>query len=340
MPHPITSSRRQFLVRTGSVALGLGVTGVLAACGSSAKSTSSSGSSTASGGSMTLRIAYNPNPTNTTIVVADKQGFFEQNGLDVKLTASQASAALLSSIGKQYDLITVTPPTLLQASANGIDVVLLAAEDIENNGKLRNSYLIGAKDLSSVDDLKGKTIGVPTLSGNLYEGVVAMLVNAGMSKTDVKLLQVPFSDMAGDLSSGTIQAAATIFPYNGQLLGEGFKDLGNPVMEAVGDEDTALSAGWAAYTPWTEKNAEAIAAFNKSQQQALAWMKANMSKARQILVDDFEIPEQVAKTFPVTQFVSFEPKESYLEPWVAPMQAAGDLSKDFDTSIGDLVYQG
>lgn len=311
----------------------------LAGCGSSSSAGSGGSSGSSQSGDMTIRLAYNPNPTNTSIVVAQEQGFFKKNGLTVKLTASEASAALLPSIGKQYDIITETPPTILQGAAHGYQPILVGAEDVENGTSLRNSYLIGSKDITSVAQLKGKTIGVPTLSGNLYEGAVLMLAKAGISKNEVKMLQVPFNDTAADLQSGTIQAASTIFPYQFQLLGEGMHDLGDPMQFAFSGGGNALSAGWAAYAPWVKANPKAIAAFDKSQAEALAWMKANPAKAQQILVKDFQLPASVAKTFPVTKFVSFDVQDSYLEPWIAPMKKVGDLPADFHTSASQLVYQ-
>jgi NitT/TauT family transport system substrate-binding protein len=316
---------------------GLSVLAVVGALVLASCSSSSSGGSSSGAGEMTLRIAYNPNATNTSIVVADQQGFFKKNGLTVKLTATQASAALMPSIGKQFELITVTPPTLLQNAAQGFKPTLVAAEDVENATDLRNSFLVGDKSITSVSALKGKTIAVPTLSGNLYEGAVVMLNKAGIKKNQVKFLQVPFTDMASDLKSGTIQAAVTIFPFQGQLFGQGYKDLGNPTVDAAGG-GTAMSAGWAAYQPWAKSHKKALDAFNKSQDEALAWMKANPAGARQVLVKEFHLPAQVANTFPVTQWVSFEPKEEYLSAWVQPMKDVGDLPSTFNTPMSQLVY--
>jgi NitT/TauT family transport system substrate-binding protein len=246
---------------------------------------------------------------------------------------------LIPSIGKQFDLITVTPPSLLQAAAQGLKPILVSAEDVENSTDKRNSYLIGAAGTTSIADLRGKTIGVPSLGGNLYEGVVIMLDKAGLKKTDVKFLQVPFADMAGGLKTGTIKAAATIFPFNGQLLGQGGTDLGNPT-DLSGNGSEALSAGWLGYAPWVAANKATIDKFNKAQNDALDWMKANPDAARQVLVTEFKLPAQVASKFPITQYVEFEAKPEHLQPWIEPMKKVGDLPASFNTPAGELVYQG
>jgi len=329
---------RQPGARATMLAIGAAMVMAIAACGGGSSGNDTTDSAGGQSGQLALRIAYNPNATNTTIVVADQQGFFKKNGLDVKLTATQNSAALIPSIGKQFDLITVTPPSLLQAAAQGLKPILVSAEDVENSTDQRNSYIIGGKGIASLADLKGKTIGVPSLSGNLYEGMVIKLDAAGLKKTDVKFLQVPFADMAGGLKTGTIQAAVTIFPFNGQLLGQGGTDLGNPT-DLTGSGATALSAGWIATAAWAGANKATIDAFNKAQDDALAWMKANDAGAKQILVSQFKLPQQVADNFPVTKYISFEAKPEYLDPWITAMKKVGDLPADFNTPASELVYQ-
>lgn len=328
---------RQPGARATMLAVATAVVLAAAGCGGSSSndtSTSAAGQS----GQLTLRIAYNPNATNTTIVVADQQGFFKKAGLDVKLTATQNSAALIPSIGKQFDLVTVTPPSLLQAAAQGLKPILVSAQTVEDGADRRNSYVIGGNGIKSVADLKGRTIGVPSLSGNLYEGMVILLDKNGLKKTDVKFLQVPFADMAGGLKSGTIQAAVTIFPFNGQLLGQGGTDLGNPT-DVTGTGGDALSAGWIATADWAGKNKATIDAFDKAQNDALAWMKANDAAAKQVLVTAFKLPDAVAQKFPVTQWINFEAKPEYLDAWIEPMKKVGDLPASFTTPASELVYQ-
>lgn len=285
----------------------------------------------------TLRIAYNPNPTNTTIVVAQEQGYFAQNGLNVTLTASEDTAPLVSAIGKQFDLVTVTPTSVLQAAAAGLKPILVSGETYETDG-LRSTYLIGGTGITSLADLKGKTVGVVGLSGVLYDSLLIQLHDAGIKASQVKFLVVPFPDMFADLQSGTIQAALTIYPFQGQMLGSGGNDLGNPIEETVHDQPM-MDAGWVGYKPWIEKHLSAIKAFEKAQGEALAWLNnpANASAAQAILVNDFQIPAFVAKTYLITSYVSFGVSSSDLAPWVKPMESAGLLKKGAVKKVSSLV---
>lgn len=334
---------RRVAVGGRGIAVAVVAATAIAACGSSSSSSSSAsgGSSNAaasqsSSSPATLRIAYNPNPSNTPIVVADKEGFFKKNGINAKLTASQDTAALAIDVGSQFDLVNTTPPTLLQAVAQGHKEQLVASEDVETS-KNRDTYLIGGKGITSIKDLKGKTIGVPGLSGNLYESAVAALHDAGLSKSDVKFLIVPFPDMANDLKSGTIQAAVTIVPFNGQLLGEGGTDLGNPIETTVKNQP-ALDLGWAASDSWAAANKSTLQKFNVSQQEALAWMKTHQAETVKLLETEFKLPAIAAQHYPVVGYISYPTKTSYLTNWVAPMKAVGDLPSSYTPSASQLVY--
>ena len=339
------SSLRRFAAHGRVAAIAAVAATMVAACGSSSSSSSTSSASgasnaaaatTKSSGPVTLRIAYNPNPSNTPIVVAEKEGFFKQNGINAQLTTSQDTAALALDAGKQFDLVNTTPPTLLQAVAQGYKEQLIASEDVESASN-RDTYLIGAKGITSLKDLKGKVIGVPGLSGNLYESAVVALHNAGIDKSQVKFLIVPFPDMANDLKSGTIQAAVTIVPFNGQMLGEGGVDLGNPIENTVKNQQ-ALDLGWAASDSWAAANAATIQKFNTSQEEALAWMKSHQAATVKLLETEFQLPAIAAQHYPVVGYISYPTNAAYLTNWVAPMKAVGDLPSSFNPTSSQLMY--
>jgi len=336
------SSLRRLAAGGRVIAVAVVAATMVAACGSSSSSSSTtSGSSAAattskSSGPVTLSIAYNPNPSNTPIVVAEKEGFFTQNGINAKLTTSQDTAALALDVGKQFDLVNTTPPTLLQAVAQGYKEELVASEDVESSSN-RDTFLIGAKGITSLKDLKGKVIGAPGLSGNLYESAVVALSKAGISKSQVKFLIVPFPDMGNDLKSGTIQAAVTIVPFNGQLLGEGGVDLGNPIESTVNNQQ-ALDLGWAASDSWASANPTALQKFDKSQEEALAWMKTHQAATVKLLETQFQLPAIAAEHYPVVGYISYPTSAAYLTNWIAPMKAVGDLPSSFSPSASQLVY--
>jgi NitT/TauT family transport system substrate-binding protein len=316
------SSRR--LIGATATAAAVASLSLAAASGASASSLS------------TVRIAYNPNPTNTALVVAQQQGYFKKNGLNVELTATANTTALLPALGKQVDIDNASPPSILQLAAAHHDIQLIAGDDVESKTE-RDTYLIANKSITSIKDLKGATIGVPSLSGTLYEAVVVALHKVGISKSQVKFLVVPFPDTAEDLSNGTIQATDTIVPFNGQLLGEGDVDLGNPVM-AVTTSRPGLDIGWAATSTWAASHGTQIKEFIKAQEEAVAWIKANPSGTESIIENTFQLPATAAEHLPLYQFFNFSVNKTWLSYWINPMINDGDLPKNFKGNMKALVY--
>lgn len=275
-----------------------------------------------------LRILYNANPTNTTVVVAQQQGFFAKNGLNVKLIPSTSTGSVLPALGKQFDMMTITPTQLLQASAQGFKDALVGSETIETK-TLESAYLVVKPGITTVKQLKGQKVGVVDEAGALYASFVIRLHRAGLKPTDVTFVPTPFPAMASAMQSGAVSAVVTIYPFQGQMLNE-YHDvsLGNPVEQAVGFKPV-MDAGWAATAKWAASHKTVIAKFQKAQQQALAWMKANTSQAQALLETSAlgQLPAFVATSYNVTGFVSLEPKESYLAPWVGPLYNSGQLKK-------------
>jgi NitT/TauT family transport system substrate-binding protein len=306
-------SRGRFGLASATVAVGLAFSGIAASAASAATP---------------LKILYNANPTNTTVVVAQQQGFFKKNGLDVTLEPSTSTGSVLPALGKQFEMMTITPTELLEASAEGYKDVLVGSQTIETQ-KLDSTYLIGKPGLTSVAQLKGQKIATVDEAGALYASFVIRLHRAGLKPSDVTFVPTPFADMASEMQSGAVSAAITIYPFQGQMLGE-YHDvnLGNTIEEAVGGKPV-MDAGWAATAAWASSHAKVIKAFQKAQAEALAWMKANTSAAQNLLTTPAlgDLPSFVAKTYNVTGYVSLTPEQSYLGPWVQPLYSAGLLKK-------------
>lgn len=293
---------------------------------------------TSDGAPIKVRIAYNPNTTYLSIAVAEEQGYFADHGLDAQLTPSSNTSTLIPSIGQQFEFIPGGPGAILSfnAQASTPKAILVSAQTIENPTDRRNTYLVG-KDISSVDELKGKTIGLNVLSGTQYTGLLKMLADAGIKEADVKLVQVPFADMANTLASGSIDAALAISPFGQSLLSEGYNDLGNTIEYLLGDH-VAMSTGWIVSPDFLENNKVAVDAFLAAQKDAYEWIKSNPDGAKEIMINDFQMKEKAVAAIDPAQFLSFTVEASYLGDWIEPLTDAGQLPENFAHDPATLVY--
>lgn len=325
--------KRRIPPATCIVALACAAAVAVSACSSGGGSSQASGS-----GPATLRIGYNPNPTNLTIVVAQQEGFFTKNGLNTTLTPLQNASAEVPALGKQFDLLTTTVVDVLHAAAVGLKPVVVEGQTTETTSAQSTGLIVGP-GITSVAGLKGKRIAVPSLAGALYGALLVTLRQAGLSNSDVKIIQVPFANQFDQLKAGQVQAAETIVPYTGQMKAAGFTQIADPTLALTGNQATP-SAMWSATSSWASANSATIAKFRKANDEALNWIKTNDAAARQILVTAFHLPAAVAKIYPITAFFNFTVTPQELTSWIQPLESVGLLQSGSVTSTQDLVLNG
>lgn len=193
----------------------------LAACGSTPgstpASTPASGSTSASTPAsepaeefetVDLRVAYMPNMgSNSLLATALNMGYFEQMGLNVTLTefqggpqeiAAMASGDIdISQIGHGAHALCIEG----QAKIFHLDCTSLADAVMANTDK----------GISSIADLKGKTIAVS--SGTSAEIILNLaLASAGLTQDDVTLVEMDANGMVSAMVSGGVDACATWSP--------------------------------------------------------------------------------------------------------------------------------
>jgi len=105
--------------------------------------------------------------------IAEKEGFFRKNGIDIKLTnipgGTQGAQALLSG---GIDISFADPSSTISAIAAGAQLVEVMAITT-----IMPYYLVGAPDVKTVADLKGKRVGSSGLG--LSASRLALLVAFG-----------------------------------------------------------------------------------------------------------------------------------------------------------------
>ena len=193
----------------------------LAACGSTPSSTPASTPASGSTSASTpasepaeefetvdLRVAYMPNMgSNSLLATALNMGYFEQMGLNVTLTefqggpqeiAAMASGDIdISQIGHGAHALCIQG----QAKIFHLDCTSLADAVVANTDK----------GISSIADLKGKTIAVS--SGTSAEIILNLaLASAGLTQDDVTLVEMDANGMVSAMVSGGVDACATWSP--------------------------------------------------------------------------------------------------------------------------------
>jgi ABC-type nitrate/sulfonate/bicarbonate transport system substrate-binding protein len=124
----------------------------------------------------TLNLAYaSATPRAAYLWIAKENKIFEKYGLNVNLVSVRGSATTMQTlIGGDVDLIYVTGAAAVTAAARGAPVVIIATSG-------NNDYKILTQPaISSLQQLKGKIIGISNPAGSDYFALRRMLPKLGL----------------------------------------------------------------------------------------------------------------------------------------------------------------
>jgi NitT/TauT family transport system substrate-binding protein len=165
------------------------------------------------------------------LYIARDRGFFRDEGLDVDIVQIRGNVAIAAALSGQVQ------------ATNGVGTVIRALERSELPMKIltvslkRNLFwLVSRPEITSIAQLKGKTLGTTTLGGSQHSAAMRLIRKGGVDEKDITV--VVGGDVPAQLQSlvgRTIDAAALSPPtvilardkYNMNVLGSAMEDLAN-----------------------------------------------------------------------------------------------------------------
>jgi ABC-type nitrate/sulfonate/bicarbonate transport system substrate-binding protein len=165
-----------------------------------------------------IRIGYPDfNSSTFTMPLAHLRGFFQEEGLQAELIRIRSAVAIPALTSGEIDYHTVVSPALA-AALRGIPVRLVACFTPG-----LTTAIIARPEFKTIQDLKGKTIGLNSIGGGLESTVRMMLKHYGIDPDkDVKFLATgPVETRFAALKQGLTVATAGSTPvdYLGKKLG-------------------------------------------------------------------------------------------------------------------------
>ena len=208
-----------------------------------------------------LRVAYIPVITWLPALVAKEEGIFEKNGLDVTFTKFPNLINLPGTLGKQFDLAPSTAPDLLNAVASGLNIAAVAGETLETSANKSYQVIVKADSgINSVKDLAGKRVAGPGVGSVMHVALLYWVAKEGADPSTVVGLEAPFTAMLDQLKSGRVDAVEPLEPFVGQMLGQGFKSIGDPLLAVA---DPVLFPFWIADADWARAHGDVLKALGR-----------------------------------------------------------------------------
>ena len=195
--------------------------------GSSAAAVSSTASSQNSGDTLTLGIVDWPG--SYWWFATKELGYFDKEGVNVNVQLfSNYNDGLNSLIGGNIDMFVPSLDNTIPGFADGAEYKIVMVEDYSSGA----DGLIASKDIKSVADLKGKTIGVE-FGGSDHVFLLKALANAGLTEYDVNLVDMSTGDASNAFISGKVDAAAIWEPS----LSMAQEETGGNILVTTADKD-------------------------------------------------------------------------------------------------------
>ena len=155
--------------------LGAGLAALALVAGAAACSSGSSSSGTSTSGSATSGTSGSPEMTNVKVgilsasddapvLLAIKQGFFKQQGLNVSYTimpSTNASTALLQSHTIQFAIMNYVGMFQQEKAFPGLNLRIIA-DNVQTSPGLFDFMVAKDSKIKSLADLKGKKLSVPS----------------------------------------------------------------------------------------------------------------------------------------------------------------------------------
>lgn len=209
----------------------------------------------------------------TNLLVDEKKGFFKENGLDVTVIPGAGGGdAIKNILSGQADIAFTDPGSLYFALDQGEKLKVIYNIYPQN---VFNVVSLKGENITKPEDLKGKTIGVYSLSSGTRQNLLVLLHKAGLSEKDVKIVETGLLNFA-PLMQGQVDATAAT--DTGLFLGKQ-KGLGDVNVIEVKDYLNMPSDVFVVTEQTYEEKRDELQKFLDAYRNSAEWMMENPEEA-------------------------------------------------------------
>ncbi len=221
--------------------------------------------------------------------VGSKQGFFQEEGLDVQPILLRGSSITVQAlVGESIYAASSSADVTIEAIEGGANLVIVAGAV---NGLTQ--AIVAGKNYRSFKELRGATLGVQSLNSGASNVLIHVMKQNGLEyPADYKILGVGGGSYnLAALSSGKIAATYLVVPLSFVAEEMGFNNLGyfreyfpNYQLSII-----AVNRGWA------EKNRPLLVRFLTGIARTHRWLYENKEAAVAFLAKEFQLKPEHAR---------------------------------------------
>jgi NitT/TauT family transport system substrate-binding protein len=207
--------------------------------------------------------------------MAEKQGFFKAEGLDVKMKVYDSSEPIFVDLRKNEQQIAIASIESTIADAYKGGKVRIVA----GSAKRPPHFIIAQPEIKTLADLKGKTIGVVSMHEGTTFFIADIAKAGGFKLSDVKVEAVGGSPTRQRLlKEKKIDAGLQPYPLSYEAEAAGFSNLG-PIAKLVPDyQFTSVMVD----EDWAKANRAVLVGFLRALRKGTEYMFAHPDEAAEV----------------------------------------------------------
>lgn len=217
-----------------------------------------------------FKLAYSTWVGYGPLFVAQEKGYFEEEGVEVELVTIEDVKVRFAALaaGRIDALATTVDTVLLYLKPDGPKYVYLFALDDSKGG----DGVVANKDITTIADLKGKKVAFTEGSVSQFY-INVLLKEAGLSESDIEVVNMTAGDAGSAFVTGRVDAAVTWEPWlsrgkqsdHGHLLTDSSQKPGlitdvvvapKSVVERRAEEIRGIYAAWTRAVDYAKQNPE------------------------------------------------------------------------------------
>jgi NitT/TauT family transport system substrate-binding protein len=230
-----------------------------------------------------IKLGLLPFSESLPAVIADRQGYFKEEGLQVEISTFESGALAVPVLQSgRLDITLSSTVSTLQGVEVGLDAVVLAPAAVVRAmpPDSTTAVVVRKNSVKSLKDLEGKRVAVNVIKSSSWLHLVALLDKYGVDWTKIRLSEVPPPQMSDPLLAGQLDAILQNDPFRTVLMETGkIEYMGWPYVETAPNTDITQ---FIALAPWVAKNQATAAKFVRAVAKGSQFVESNDAVAREI----------------------------------------------------------
>jgi len=230
-----------------------------------------------------IKLGLLPFSESLAAVIADKQGYFKQEGLEVEASKFDSGAIAVPVLQSgRLDIVLSSTVSTFQAIEQGLDAMVLAPGAIVRTAPpdTTTAVVVRKGSIKSLKELEGKRLAVNVINSTAWLHAAAFLEKHGVDRSKVRFSEVPFPQMNDPLLNGQLDAIVQVEPFRSALMATGNAEIvGWPYVETAPNTDITQ---YIALAPWVQKNHATAAKFARAITKGAQFAASNETATRDI----------------------------------------------------------